>query len=216
VLRFDAAVLGYGKKPVISIPTFEILPGQRVIIRGDNGSGKSTVFRVLLGEADILSGTITLFGAPVKPVPHASQFTTQIAYMTQSAGLFHGLSVREHLMLAHSFRGACPHEWCQKLMVGLEEKIPLSRDVAKLSGGQRRWLSLTATLSAPSQLLLLDEPFAGLSEAWAAEAAELIATYLDGCGATCLIIEHRADELRALGCTERAIVMRDDDIAHLV
>ena len=76
---------------------------------------------------------------------------------------------------------------------------------------------MTLALSAESDLLLLDEPLAGLSASWATDAVAMIATYLAEIRlAAFVVIEHRYSELGTLECEERSVLVDDDQVPRLV
>lgn len=214
--EFHDAVLGYGKKAVIVVPELQIWPGERILITGENGSGKSTLFRTLLSEADVLDGSVRFFGEPPKALAPPKLFSGQVAYMPQTQAVFEPLTVEEHLALSRAFRGTGDASWRQKLTAILNDRIERRQKIIKLSGGERRWLALTLSLFAASKILLLDEPLAGLSSSWAADAVRLIESYLQISHAACIVIEHRTTELTPLGCVERRAIIDSDDLARLV
>lgn len=216
LVEFHDAVLGYGNKAVIVVPALEIGPAERISITGDNGSGKSTLFKTLLSEADVLEGSVRLLGEFPKALPSSELFSGQVAYMPQTQAVFETLTVEEHLILSSAFRGTGDESWRRKLTKILTNRIGRRQKVVRLSGGERRWLALTVSLFAASKILLLDEPLAGLSSSWAADAVQLIESYLEMFDAALIVIEHRTAELIPLRCVERQAIIDSDDLARLV
>ena len=143
---------------------------------GPNGAGKSTFFKSLTGQQKPTSGSIAFRGQPITgKLPH------QIARMgigikTQVPNVFNGLSVRENIWLAarrKSTPGGLP-----KLVAEVLELTRLApeaeRIVATLSHGQRQWVEIGMVLAAEPELILLDEPAAGLTDEETLRTAEII------------------------------------------
>ncbi len=143
---------------------------------GPNGAGKSTFFKSLTGQLTPTSGTIAFRGRPITgKLPH------QIADMgigikTQVPNVFNGLSVRENIWLA-ARRKATPMALL-KIVADVLELIRLTdhaeRLVATLSHGQRQWVEIGMVLAADPELILLDEPAAGMTDEETVRTADII------------------------------------------
>ncbi len=133
---------------------------------GPNGAGKSTFFKTLTGQLVPTSGAISFRGQPI-----AGKLSHEIARMgigikTQVPNVFNGLSVRENIWLAVR-RKATPRAQAPAVNAVLE-MIRLTdhadRVVATLSHGQRQWVEIGMVLAAEPELILLDEPAAGMTD----------------------------------------------------
>lgn len=143
---------------------------------GPNGAGKSTFFKSLTGQQKPTSGSIAFRGQPV-----TGQLPHQIARMgigikTQVPNVFNGLSVRENIWLA-ARRKSTPGN-LPKLVAEVLELTRLApeaeRIVATLSHGQRQWVEIGMVLAAEPELILLDEPAAGMTDEETLRTAEII------------------------------------------
>lgn len=143
---------------------------------GPNGAGKSTFFKSLTGQQTPTSGSIAFRGQPI-----AGKLPHQIARMgigikTQVPNVFNGLSVRENIWLA-----ARRKLTSQGVAAGVQAVLDLirltpeaDRTVATLSHGQRQWVEIGMVLAAEPDLILLDEPAAGMTDEETLLTAEII------------------------------------------
>lgn len=166
-VAFVDAAIGYGAKPVVRGLTLRIAPGERVALLGPNGSGKSTVVRGMLGLARLLDGSLDLFGvradrfrdrARIGYVPQRNMDDGAIPATVWEV-VTSGRLARRGLFTptrAHD-RQACEEAL---VTVGLQDRR--SAQVAQLSGGQQRRVLIARALAAGPDLLVMDEPTAGV------------------------------------------------------
>ncbi|WP_137132683.1 ATP-binding cassette domain-containing protein [Rhizobium sp. FY34] len=143
---------------------------------GPNGAGKSTFFKSLTGQQTPTSGTIAFRGQPIAgKLPHEIA-RMGIGIKTQVPNVFNGLSVRENIWLA-ARRKATPNG-LPKLVASVLDLIRLTseseRIVATLSHGQRQWVEIGMVLAAEPDLILLDEPAAGMTDEETLRTADII------------------------------------------
>jgi len=173
VLRVSGVSAGYGSLRVLHDISLSINRGERVGLVGLNGHGKSTLFRTITGLVDWQNGSITLNGVQIGGKrTHGPGLKTHwiarqgVALMPQGDAMFIGLTVRQHLdagaftRLAWSER----HDRREKIL----EIFPplrklLNQPVGKLSGGERRMVTLGRGLMGDVKLYLVDEPSLGLA-----------------------------------------------------
>ena len=133
-----------------------IAPGQVVAILGPNGAGKTTALDMILGLTDPSTGRITSFGAAPRRAVHEGR----VSAVLQTGGLLRDLTARETVrMIASTFRR---HEPVEDVLqrAGLADKA--NRRVSKLSGGEQQRLRFALALLPDPDLLILDEPTAGM------------------------------------------------------
>lgn len=134
----------YSEKTLLREVSLTVNEGDRIGIVGVNGTGKSTLLKLLAGEETPDAGTVTRMTG------------LRTAYLPQNPSFTQGLSVLRQTML-HAAGGDSAEYECRALLtrLGLRD---LDRDVSLLSGGQRKRAALAAALAGHAQLLFLDEP----------------------------------------------------------
>jgi zinc transport system ATP-binding protein len=199
IVSLQSASFGYADRAVVSGASLDIHAGEVVAILGPNGSGKSTLVKGLLGLNDHLGGEVALFGTPIDRFRgHA-----RLGYVPQR----HTLSTSVRATAAEIVAiGRLPHQsWLGRpnhedrrvikeslALVGLADRANV--DVSTLSGGQQRRVLIARALAAQPDVLIMDEPTAGVDLA-NQEVLSQVLGRLAGHGATMLIVTH---ELRAV------------------
>jgi branched-chain amino acid transport system ATP-binding protein len=158
--------------------TLEAAPGELVCLIGRNGAGKTTTLRTVMGYRRPAAGTITLGGETIAGLPTHAIAARGVGYAPEESGVFGDLTVAENIELATWTRpGGRP---AAERVARAYDVFPRLRGVAarggtQLSGGERKMLSIARALALDPALLLLDEPFEGLSPAIIPQLGESIA-----------------------------------------
>jgi branched-chain amino acid transport system ATP-binding protein len=218
VLRLDGVTRRFGGVCAVDNIDLEIARGQRHVVIGPNGAGKTTLFKLISRLDRVTSGRIELFGGDItRAAPHRVA-RLGLARTYQTAQIFLQLPVIENVMLAvcgldgskfQMLRSALRRGARLDRAHAALEQVDLAGygDViaAELGHGQQRQLELAIALAAEPQVLLLDEPAAGLAGA----DRRLIARLVEGLpeGITVLLIEH--DMELALGLADRVTCMHN-------
>jgi ABC-2 type transport system ATP-binding protein len=154
-----------GKKKIQALQNISMHVPKGVItgLIGPDGSGKTTLMRLLTGLLPPDAGRITVFG--MDPAADATQVQSSIGYMPQRFGLYEDLTTLENLNLYADLQGVLTAERSERFkellrMMGLTPFV--SRLAGRLSGGMKQKLGLACTLVRSPQLLLLDEPTVGV------------------------------------------------------
>lgn len=179
-------------RPVFSGLSFDAAPGEVVQVRGANGSGKSSLLRLLCGLLPPARGSVHWHGRPVAPGNAA--LATEAAYMAHASGMHGELSVNENLRFALQLAGgdttaAHVAEVLQRLQLGAQQHRPVHR----LSQGQQRRLALARVLLSRRTLWLLDEPCAGLDTQGDAAFAQCLAEHAARGGIAVVTTHHAID-----------------------
>lgn len=169
--------VGYDRRPVVGDMTFDLVPGDLMVLIGTNGSGKSTLLKTLAGMLAPLSGEVSVLGQKPGALPSRVAFLPQhpvsshtlpfraedVVEMGRFAhlGLLKRSTPADRLIVAESMSRTGVHEFA---------KLPL-RD---LSGGQQQRTHLAQVLVRQAEVLLLDEPTAGLDVNGRGAVANLI------------------------------------------
>lgn len=143
---------------------------------GPNGAGKSTLFKLLTGQLRPSAGAILLRGHDITGHHSHAIARRGVGIKTQVPSLFDGLTVREHLWL--SARRTNPAPRARAIVDEILERIALAPLVEQTAGqlahGQRQWVELGTVLAGNPELILLDEPAAGMTHDEVLRTAELI------------------------------------------
>ncbi|MFI6923214.1 NHLP family bacteriocin export ABC transporter peptidase/permease/ATPase subunit [Nonomuraea spiralis] len=199
-LEFAAVTFGYNAlaAPVIRDLSFTVVPGRRVAIVGNSGSGKSTAGKLAAGLYVPTAGQVLLDDRPRDDLPRAV-VAASVAYVDQDITLFEG-TVRDNLTLwsddvpdevaVSALRDAALFDLIAARPGGLNSRV--LEGGRNLSGGQRQRLELARALSVRPTLLILDEATSALDP----ETERTIADNLRRRGCGCLIIAHRLSTVR--------------------
>lgn len=159
---FDGVAKGFGDTPVVSDLDFEVERGTILGLIGPSGAGKTTVVRLMNGVYRPDAGTVSVFGAD--PAAMSTRDRTQFGYLPQTPVLFDELSLWENLNFHAGLNGVRLRRssWLRELLELVELDGHEKKLVREASGGMQRRLALAATLVHEPELLMLDEPTAGI------------------------------------------------------
>ncbi|MCA1783132.1 MAG: metal ABC transporter ATP-binding protein [Dermatophilaceae bacterium] len=193
------AAFGYADQRVVSGVTLTVNAGDVVAILGPNGSGKSTIVRGVLGLADHLGGSVEVLGTPLADlhdrtaigyVPQHHSLSTSVAATVEEVVACGRLPRRRWWQRATAADGGIIAEAIAT--VGLADRA--RAEVSRLSGGQQRRVLIARALAAQPQILIMDEPTAGVDSANQQVLADVLGR-LASDGTTMLVVTHELDAL---------------------
>lgn len=196
--------VNYGKKNVLFDISFEIKKGDIVLLAGSNGSGKSTLLKAIYGILPPFgNGQLFFDGEDITGWPTSLLINKGLVYIAQKNNLFEDLTVKENLEIAGLTlsKGLLKQRIKRTLQLFKQLRDNINRIAMKLSGGERQLLTLAmATLHEP-KMILLDEPFLGLSPQNIVLVSGYLNTLNQQSGITILMVEHRIKESIVLART---------------
>jgi branched-chain amino acid transport system ATP-binding protein len=166
----------FGGVKAVDNVNFTLAQGELRCLIGPNGAGKSTFFKMLTGQLEPSHGQVLFRGTDISHA-HAHEIARMgIGIKTQVPSVFDGLTVRDNIWLAASRLHS--GERARRLVDAMLERIGLAhaadRIVGQLAHGQRQWVELGLVLSTDPELILLDEPAAGMTHEEVQKTAELV------------------------------------------
>jgi branched-chain amino acid transport system ATP-binding protein len=205
LLDVSALDAGYGELQVLSDVDLRVEEGEYVTIVGPNGAGKSTAMKAVFGIADQLGGSITFAGSDIGGLDPEEVIHEGLSYVPQVDNVFPSLTVEENLRLGAYILDETPDERRRAVF----ERFPileqrLDANAGTLSGGQQQMLAMGAALMLDPDLLLLDEPSAGLAPDLVTEMFDRVDAVNDS-GTAVLMVEQNAKE--ALRRCDRGYVL---------
>ncbi|MPZ53531.1 MAG: ATP-binding cassette domain-containing protein [Acidimicrobiia bacterium] len=205
LLDVESLVVGYGKTEILHGVSLRIAPQELVAVVGPNGAGKSTLAKAVVGLLRPWSGSVRFRGRSIGGIAPEELVRMGIAYLPQLDNVFQTMSVRENLELAGHLQRDRRDGRIKEMYELFPDLERFARAQAQdLSGGQRQMLALARAVMLEPELLLLDEPSAGLSPALADDLFEKVQK-LKELGVALLVVEQNVD--RVLEIADHAYVL---------
>lgn len=174
--------------------------GKVIAVMGGSGSGKTTILRLIGGQISQQKGTVTVDGEPVNPRNTTALYALRrkMGMLFQHGALFTDLSVFENVAFPLREHTRLPEALIRDLVllklhaVGLRNAAQLKP--AEISGGMARRVALARAVALDPQLIMYDEPFAGLDPISMGVTANLIRRLNDALGSTSIVVSHDIHE----------------------
>jgi len=192
-----------GEHYVLQDISFTVARGEMVVILGGSGSGKSTILRLVLGLQKPDRGQIFINGRETTHLAEDELLAVRrkMGIVFQSGALFDSLTVRENVGYRLSEEGWPDEkieEEVKRQLAFIEFKGDMDVLPGELSGGMRRAVAIARALVGGPEILLFDEPTAGLDPPTARTLCELAAKYRDLQDGASIFVTHRMDDVRFL------------------
>lgn len=194
VLSLQGVRKSFGSLRVLDDLNLAVYPGEVFGFLGRNGAGKSTAIRLIMGITQRDSGQIKVFGKPLQD--DIVGIRQRIGYVAQDQNMYPWMTPR---VLARFVRGFYPR-WDEKRYWQLVDdfELPRKRRIGTFSGGMKAKLALTVALATRPELLILDEPTAGMDPVARREFLDLVREQTLRDGATTFFSTHLIDEIEAV------------------
>jgi branched-chain amino acid transport system ATP-binding protein/neutral amino acid transport system ATP-binding protein len=179
--------------------------GEIVAVLGPNGAGKSTLLKAVAGQVRVREGSVRVAGQSVAGLSPREIARRGVAYVPQESNVFPTMSVRENLEIGGYLAPRQTRARIEAMFARFPVLAEKRREAARaLSGGQRQILAVAIALMVEPQVLLLDEPSAGLSPVATQALFDTIRTIRDT-GVAVMLVEQNA--LEALDLADRAYIL---------
>lgn len=196
---------GYGSTDILHACTIAVDKGEIAVIVGPNGAGKSTAMKAIFGMLNLREGSVYLGGKDITSLSPQARVYEGMGFVPQTSNVFTSMTVEENLEIGAFIREDAITDTLQQvfhLFPILEEKR--KQPAGELSGGQRQQVAVGRALMTKPQLLMLDEPTAGVSPIVMDELFDRIIE-IARTGITILIVEQNARQ--ALNIADKGYVL---------
>ncbi|HEX3931307.1 MAG TPA: ABC transporter ATP-binding protein [Nocardioides sp.] len=216
VLRLERVGVALGGRPIVRDVSLDVAPGQVVAVLGANGSGKSTLLKALVGLNPVTDGSVFMFGTPL---PRFRDWS-RVGYVPQRSTVGAGVPATVREVVAGGRIARRRPFWPmtradRRTVAAALESVGLAdragHSVATLSGGQQQRALVARTLAGEPELLLLDEPNAGVDH----DSQEAIAATLGErarAGASVVVVLHELGPFAPL--IDRAVALREGRVTY--
>lgn len=191
---------GYDGRPVVRGIDLDVAAGEIVSVVGANGSGKSSLLKGIIGEVQVLDGSVELNGREITGLAPEDVIRSGVGYVPQVDDVFPPLTVKENLEMGGYLLPP------RDVKGRIEEAVAafpalarlMSRRAGRLSGGERKMLAFARVLMLRPRLFVLDEPSANLAPRIAMQLLDEHVRQLSAIGASILVVEQRAKAVLAI------------------
>ncbi len=191
---------GYGDRSILSGLAMSFPKGKVVAVMGGSGSGKTTILRLIGGQVRAGQGSVTVNGEPVRTDDQAALYRMRrkMGVLFQHGALFTDLSVFENVAYPLRENTDLPEGMIRDLVLMKLEAVGLRNAAqmmpSEISGGMARRVALARAIALDPELVMYDEPFAGLDPISMGMTAKLIRELNDALGSTSILVSHDVHE----------------------
>ena len=203
-LRFNEVGFAYGSRTIIDSLSLAVRRGELLAIMGGSGVGKTTLLRLVAGLVRPTKGSIELLGEPLRVDDQASLYALRkrIGLLFQFGALFTDLNCFENVAFPLREHSRLSESLLKDLVLLKLEAVGLRGAAglmpSEISGGMGRRVALARAVALDPELILYDEPFAGLDPISLGVTARLIRRLNDALGATSIVVTHDVAETFAI------------------
>jgi len=207
----------YGDRPILQGVSLEVPRGTIIALMGASGGGKTTVLRLIGGQYKAQSGSLLFDDQEVSQLSHAQLYAARrrMGMLFQFGALFTDISVFDNVAFPLREHTDLPEAMVRDIVLMKLQAVGLrgARDLlpSEISGGMARRVALARAIALDPELVMYDEPFAGLDPISLGTAARLIRQLNDALGLTSIIVSHDLDETFAIA--DQVIVLANGRIA---
>ena len=207
----------YGDQVSVSNLDLHVLKGRIYGLLGRNGAGKTTTMKMLLGLTAPTSGTVSLFGQPLKG--NEKRILPHIGSLIESPGFYPNLTGTENLQIFARLRGLKSPNYIKSALELVNLPYRDKKRYAQYSLGMKQRLAIALAVMHDPELLILDEPINGLDPIGIAEVRDFIRALCEERGKTILISSHILSEIALLaddiGIIDHGVLLEEESLVEL-
>ena len=220
LLEAKGATMRFGGVTAVDSVDFTLREMELRCLIGPNGAGKSTFFKMLTGQLTPSAGQILLRGKDITGAEPHQIARMGVGIKTQVPNVFDGLSVRENVFVAACRKGSAAQ--ARRITEATLDRVRLTgiatRMVGQLAHGQRQWVEIATVLAQEPELVLLDEPAAGMTHDEVLRTAELIREI--NRAQALIVVEHDMQFIRMIARTvtvfNQGSILVEDDVERVL
>ncbi|MBC7500496.1 MAG: ABC transporter ATP-binding protein [Herminiimonas sp.] len=200
LVEIRALHFSYGDRPILSGLDMDFPRRKVIAVMGGSGSGKTTILRLIGGQLRPATGTVNVDGQMVQTLGIKALYAVrrQMGMLFQHGALFTDLTVFENVAFPLREHTKLPESLLRDLVLMKLHAVGLRNAAyqkpAQISGGMARRVALARAIALDPQLIMYDEPFAGLDPISMGVTANLIRTLNDALGSTSILVSHDVNE----------------------
>ena len=207
----------YGEQVSVSSLDLHVQKGRIYGLLGRNGAGKTTTMKMLLGLTVPTSGTVTIFGRPLKG--NEKRVLPRIGSLIESPGFYPNLTGTENLQIFARLRGLKSPNYIKGALELVNLPYRDKKRYAQYSLGMKQRLAIALAVMHDPELLILDEPINGLDPIGIAEVRQFIRSLCEERGKTILISSHILSEIALLaddiGIIDHGVLLEEESLQQL-
>lgn len=220
LLETGGLTIRFGGVTAVDQVDFTLKEGELRCLIGPNGAGKSTFFKLLTGQLRPTEGHVHLRGQDISGARPHEIARKGVGIKTQVPNVFNAMTVQENLWIAarHKHTPAFATELTDKILSELRLTPIAGKEVGRLAHGQRQWVEIGTVLAGEPELILLDEPAAGMTHEEVERTADLIREI--NRTRALIVVEHDMQFIKMIAKTvtvlHQGAVLIEDDVARVL
>lgn len=215
-VQVESLSKSFGKQTVLNGISLEVAAGETLSVLGRSGTGKSVLLKLIIGLHTPDSGSIRVNGEEVTKLPlkELNEVRKKVGFLFQQAALYDSLTIEENVAFPLRRHSSMSEDAQNKRVRELLASVGMDKDThklpAELSGGMQKRVGLARALALDPDIILFDEPTAGLDPITAAEIDNLILRLQKERQMTSMVVTHDIHSARAV--SDRLALMRDGQV----